>query len=196
VSLLSVGAVINFGNYDGEPIQWRVLHADDDSVLLLSKYVLSAGAFQSDWEGKNASLYSGSEVRTWLKGTFMTSAFDTTQTAALLTHIGNPAGTDRVFLLSEAELKTYFPKRKSRRVAPAASAAKDQIGFSGEALTTKGAYTSWWLADAANDDFTAKIVKPDGKLGSQLVYYGDVGVRPAIRLDRDKIGFTLDAAGN
>ena len=192
----TVGSDVNFGTYASAPLRWRVLDIDDTSILLLSKYILSAGAFQSNWEGQNASLYSASEVRTWLRSTFTTKAFNTTETASLLTHVGGAAAGDRVFLLNAAEVKHYFPKAADRRAAPTVAAANDAAGASGSSLTLTGPYASWWLADAASDEYSAEVVQPTGKFGSQLVYYADLGVRPAIRVERDKIGFTLSAAGN
>jgi hypothetical protein len=194
-SLVTVGTLVNFGSYSGQPLRWRVLDADASGVLLLSEYVVSAGAFQSDWEGRNASSYGASEVRSWLKSGFSAKAFDTTQTAALLPHSGGAVGSDRVFLLSASEVSRYLPKAANRRAAPGASAGASQIGFSGQALSLAGPYASWWLADGANDNYTAQVVGADGKLGSQLVYYSDIGVRPAIRINRDKLGFSLDVSG-
>jgi hypothetical protein len=194
-SLVSVGTLINFGSYDGKTLRWRVLDADASGVLLLSEYIVSAGAFQSDWEGRSASTYGTSEVRTWLKSGFSAKAFDTTETAALLPHSGGAAGSDRVFLLSASEVNRYLPKAANRRAAPGSSAGGGQVGFSGQALGLAGPYASWWLADGANDNYTAQLVGADGKLGSQLVYYADIGVRPAIRINREKISFSLDANG-
>jgi hypothetical protein len=194
-SLVSVGTLVNFGTYEGTALRWRVLDADASGVLLLSEYVLSAGAFQSDWEGRNASVYGTSEVRTWLKSGFSAKAFDTTQTAALLPHSGGAAGSDHVFLLSAAEVNRYLPKAANRRAAPGSSAGAGSVGFSGQALGLAGPYASWWLADGANDNYSAQLVGADGKLDSQLVYYADIGVRPAIRISREKISFSLDATG-
>jgi hypothetical protein len=194
-SLVSVGTLVNFGSYEGTTLRWRVLDADASGVLLLSEYVVSAGAFQSDWEGRNASVYGTSEVRTWLKSGFSAKAFDTTQTAALVPHSGGAAGSDRVFLLSASEVNRYLPKAANRRAAPGSSAGGSDVGFSGQALTLAGPYASWWLADGANDNYSAQVVGADGKLGSQLVYSADIGVRPAIRINREKISFSLDANG-
>ena len=194
-ALVTIGTLVNFGSYGNAPLQWRVLYADDDELILLSRYVLSAGAFQSDWEGKDASRYGASEVRTWLQGDFAAAAFTTQQSAALLPHTGGSVGSDRVFLLSAAEVTRYLPKTAKRKAAPHAVAGAGHIGYSGEALSLSGAYASWWLADAASDDFAARLVGPSGEFGSELVYCADIGVRPAIRVNRDKIAFTLDAPG-
>jgi len=194
-ALVTVGTSVNFGTYGDAPLQWRVLYADDDELVLLSRYVLSAGAFQSDWEGTDASRYGASEVRAWLLGDFAAAAFTVQQSAALLPHTGGPAGTDRVFLLNAAEVERYLPKATARTAAPHVAAGADHIGFTGEALSVDGAYASWWLADAASDDFAARLVEPGGKFGSELVYYADIGVRPAIRVDRVRIDYTLDALG-
>jgi len=194
-SLVSVGTLIRFGTYDGAPLRWRVVDADDSGFVLVSEYVLSAGAFESNWEGRNASRYTGSEVQSWLKGDFAEKAFDTTQSAALLPHVGGAASGDRVFLLSAAEVKRYLPKTASRKAAPGISAGTSHTGFSGEALALTGPYAAWWLADAGGDNFSAQVVEANGKLGNRLVYYADLGVRPAIRVSRDKIAFTLQAQG-
>jgi hypothetical protein len=191
VSILSVGTYVYYGTYAGVPLRWRVLDADDGALLLLSQYVVSAGAFQSDWEGKNASLYSASEVHAWLKGTFTPEAFDTTETAALLPQVGGAASGDRVFLLNAAQAKQYLPTAADRKAAPCAAAGSGQVGFSGEGLSLTGPYASWWLADAASDEYTAQEITAAGKFGNQQVYYSDLGVRPAIRVERDKIAFTL-----
>jgi len=193
--LITVGGYVSYGQYDGAPLRWRVIDADATGFLLVSQYVLSAGAFQSDWEGRDASSYSASEVRAWLKDDFTTGAFTTQQIASLLPHSGGASAGDRVFLLSASEVKRTLPSVADRKAAPHARAGDGAVGFSGEPLTLRGAYASWWLADSAGDDFSAQIVGADGKLGSQLVYSGGVGVRPAIRIDRTKIDFTLDAAG-
>jgi len=194
-ALVTIGSLVNFGTYANSPLRWRVLYADDDELLLLSQYVVSAGAFQSDWEGKTASHYSASEVRNWLLGDFATAVFSTQQAAALLSHAGGAAGPDRVFLLSAAEVERYLPRAEDRKAEPHADAGAGQIGFSGEPLSLSGAYAAWWLADAAGDDFAARVVMPNGKLGSQFVYYADLGVRPAIRVNRAKIAYTLDTQG-
>lgn len=194
-SLVSVGTLVTFGKYGGAPLRWRVLDVDASGVLLVSEYILSAGAFQSDWEGRDASSYGASEVRTWLRGEFATKAFDTTQTASLLPHSGGAAGSDRVFLLSASEVQRYLPKIASRRAAPGSGAGAGRPGFSGQALSLSGPYAGWWLADPGSDGFSAQVVGVDGKLSNQLVYYGDIGVRPAIRFNRDRLNFSLDAPG-
>jgi hypothetical protein len=193
--LITVGGFVTYGEYDGAPLRWRVVDADATGFVLLSEYVVSAGAFQSDWEGRDASRYSASEVRTWLRDSFAAQAFTTKQNAALLPHIGGAAGGERVFLLSAAEVKRYFPKATARKAAPHSSAGNGAVGFSGEPLALQGAYASWWLADPASDDFSAQVVQANGNLGSQLVYSGGVGVRPAIRIDRAKTDFTFAVGG-
>jgi len=188
--LVSVGTVVSFGSYQDAPVRWRVLDATEDELLLLSEHILIAGAFQSDWEGSLASRYSSSEVRTWLQEEFSQRAFSAEEGTALLPHSGGVTAGDRVFLLSASELTRYLPKLAARKASPRAGA--DQVGFGGEALTLSGTYASWWLADAAGEDFSAQVVEADGTLGSQPVYYADLGVRPAIRVDRTKVAFALD----
>jgi len=194
-SLVTVGTVVDFGGYEGAPLRWRVLHADAEAVLLLSEYVVSAGAFRSEWEVANANRYGESEVRSWLQEDFLAAAFTSAQVDALLPQAGGAAAGDTVFLLSAAEVGRYLPSAARRKASPRAPAGADRVGFSGQPLSLSGAYAAWWLADAASDGFAARAVLADGRLGDRQVYYADLGVRPAIRVRRDRIAFALEIAG-
>ncbi len=185
---------VSFGSFEGAPLKWRVLAENDDELLLLSEYVLSAGAFESDWETADASAYGPSEIRAWLRTRFAPAAFSAEESAALLPHAGGAASGDAVFLLDAAETTRYLSAAVSRQAAPGTAAATGAAGYSGEALAVTRGFSAWWLADAGSQAGTAKYVGSDGVLGSQLVYYADLGVRPAIRVDRTKAVLT-PAAG-
>lgn len=66
-----------------EPIAWRVLDSGADGVLLLSEYVLGARAFNEAIRADNT--WENSDIRTWLNGTFLKSAFTAKEQAFLLT---------------------------------------------------------------------------------------------------------------
>lgn len=188
------GLVVTFGTYDGAPLRWRVLADSGDELVLLSANVLTAGAFRSEWETENANRYATSEVRGWLVNQFAPTAFSAEESAALLPHVGGAVGPDRIFLLSAAEVSRYLPEAASRKATPRAGAAT-KVGYSGSPLALTGSYAGWWLADAAGSGSSARVVGADGVLGSQPVYYADLGVRPAIRVDRTKVALSLSGSG-
>ena len=101
-----------FGQRGREPILWRVLRADDDSLLLLSEYGLEKHSFD---EKKGTSVWSNSAVRTYLNKEMIGRIFSPAETAVLKTTVirneadpryGTPCGEDtedRIFLLSYQE---------------------------------------------------------------------------------------------
>ncbi len=54
-----LGDTITFGNYYGAPIEWRVIHLNDDgTAVLLSKYILTFKVFDAAESG-NFNIYEG-----------------------------------------------------------------------------------------------------------------------------------------
>lgn len=75
-----------------EPIEWRVLSADDNGVLLLSESVLCSHAFNDKIRSDNT--WENSDMRKWLNDTFMNTAFSAKEKAFIqasdLTNEPNP----------------------------------------------------------------------------------------------------------
>ena len=122
----SVGEIIKFGKYEQdnntsngkEDIEWLVLdEKSDGSMLVVSCYGLDQVAYSKDYK---AMTWGTSQLRTWLNGTFMSTAFTSAEQAKILSttlsndnnpYTGTPGGsstTDKVFILSYTELKKYF----------------------------------------------------------------------------------------
>ncbi len=126
-----IGSYITFGTYpqtaagkDKTPIEWLVLDCDGSKALLVSRYGLDEQRYADDWKFWHDTTWADSRMRFWLNGEFMNRAFtQTEQEAILLTVVQNDesqnmsfdnfsGGTDtwdKVFLLSAAEVKKYFP---------------------------------------------------------------------------------------
>ena len=107
------GDRVYFGHFQDEPILWRVLHVDDNRLLLLSEYGLTKHRYASS---KNrTALWSESEARRWLNDTLFYELFSKSEQAAVVVStIQNPPnpryGTggegptkDRLFYLSYEE---------------------------------------------------------------------------------------------
>ena len=123
-----IGDTVSFGSYEqdnntengAEAIEWIVLEAEGENVLLLSKYGLDAQAYNSSDE---AVTWENSGLRQWLNDTFYKSAFSEAQREVIIPVInvnpdnerwGTSGGNDTndtVFLLSIEEAESYFSDR-------------------------------------------------------------------------------------
>ena len=96
------------------PIEWIVLEKNEESMLLFSKQVLAARAFNQEIGADNT--WGSSDVRTWLNNVFIKAAFTGKERAFILNsnlkNEGNPISymegsadtTDKVFLPSFNEI--------------------------------------------------------------------------------------------
>jgi hypothetical protein len=189
-SIASFGFTARYGTYNNKALVWNIVDLNDDEILLLSNKVIFSGAFKADWESAGSSQYKTSDIRAWLNDSFLKEAFTTAQSDAIIPR-ETTGVTDLVFLFTSQEVTNYFPTPLARKAA-ATEWARTNLGFSGEALTLKDGASSWWLADATlKVDAEAQVVHPDGALASEPVYYGDIGVRPAIVLDRSLVDLSV-----
>jgi hypothetical protein len=186
-----LGLTLNYGTYQGAPLTWRVLEVTDKEILLLTDTILSSGAWRSDWENGAGTAYKNSDVRLWLNGEFLTASFSAAEANALMTRVLPGGLKDKVFLLNQQEATDYFATAALRTAAPGSWAVAN-AGYSGESLTVSKGKAAWWLVDTAKDsDYEVRIVRSDGKFDTSPVYYGDVGLRPAIVLDRSRVNLSL-----
>ena len=192
------GDTVYFGKYEQdydasngkEDIEWLVLDKKNDKVLLISKHVLVDKAF--DESGSNAT-WENCSLRKWLNADFINDAFSTDEQSKIQsTHVaadknpktdvdsGNPT-TDKVFLLSIAEVEKYLPS---------AEAKKAERLF--DAVAGRNVFVPWWLrtTGASEGQF---ILVSDGpqkcatliNIAGSITYGGNSvnspkGVRPAM----------------
>ena len=134
-SPISEGDTVIFGRYeqDGdpdngpEPLQWLVLEADDDMLLLITQYEVAYRPY-SVMQDQMVS-WADSDLRAWLNDSFLTYAFTGEERAAIAeTPLHTPGSTreimrmgkkiemtapecdtaDRVFVLSSEETERCF----------------------------------------------------------------------------------------
>ncbi len=105
------GLRVLFGEYeqdndpsDGkEPIEWLVLDDRGGHYLLLSRYVLDA---QPLHEGNPVRAWAECSLRVWLREEFTPAAFTPEEQEAIyLTRLSDTGTEDKVFLLSETEIR-------------------------------------------------------------------------------------------
>lgn len=197
-----VGDYVYYGTYEqdgkasttNEPIEWLVLDAEKDKVLLVSRYCLDAVQYNSE---KTNITWSNSSIHSWLNTTFFLDAFSfDEQVNVLFTNVenknnansgtyGGDATTDRIFLLSESEVEQYFKGNKISMIAKATEYAQKQ----GVAVDSKAKDNcDWWLRTPGNASDKAMMVQKSGSMainGSEVQLRIN-GVRPAMWLEIKK----------
>lgn len=184
------GERVTFGEYLGEPIVWDVLERDNDTVLLLSHYLLDAKPY-------NGLTWEKSRLRQWLNGDFISAAFSDAEMKKLCPMAvwvdgvqGEEGGRykvcDKVTILSKEEVLTYFPTPEEREAGVSVRYANRMI------QENMSAGVEWWLRSSAiSEDYTYKTdcVDNDGEfcLKEEIDRAIPRSVRPVIRM---KLGDT------
>ena len=192
----SVGNEVIFGSYEqdgntgngAEDIEWIVLDREGDSALLLSKYGLEAKVYN---EERVDVTWEQSDIRSWLNGSFMDTAFTSEEQGAILkTEVDNSQAegnseydktggnntADLVFLLSYKEaFEDYFSSDEERICMPTDYAVQN------------GAWTNydtracwWWLRSPVILQSAATGVGSGGSLGGRHVDNDSSCDRPAL----------------
>ena len=89
---LEAGAYVQLGVWEGDPLLWQAVERQEDgSWLLLAAEAVDSRPFDRDGD-LGSSRWSDSDLRAWLNGDFLTSAFDQSEQEMLVT------GSHRVLL--------------------------------------------------------------------------------------------------
>ncbi len=190
------GQIVLFGAYTMDPsakgkqaIEWFVLAAEGDRVLLLSRYGLDVQPYHAGFTGVT---WENSSLRVWLNKEFMNEAFSPAEKQAILkVRVDNHPGQgypgwkavlaekdtqDSVFLLSfhEAYEQYIAAGDNASRVAPATPYTASRKAF-----CDKGG-CRWWLRSTGKYQRSAACVNPDGSLYYFFTNYDHGCVRPAV----------------
>ena len=183
----------NTGN-GAEPIEWYVLEEKDGKTLLISKYILDAQPYDKwgvgyTWYLTNPRPVSDhtwvtSSLRAWLNGAFMKTAFTADEQAKIQSYASTDtknfgtttadvapskdahveSATDKVFLLSVWEAKTYFDNDDARMATPTLYAVAQGVyvnNANASDQTTVG-YSPWWTRTVGYYAGYAAVVVEDG----------------------------------
>ncbi|MBR2024408.1 MAG: hypothetical protein IKA02_01220 [Clostridia bacterium] len=155
-----------FGSYpqdlnstNDKPIEWIVLDKQEDKMLIMSRFCL-VNKFYS--ESGNDPSWENSTVRSWLNTQFYENAFSNDEKNKIIQiDLNNgdfPSTKDRIFLLSEQEIKEYFTNRDwlLAETTPYADGSEDNYRL----RISQGLSVNWWLRVVSKrDDYTAKEAK-------------------------------------
>lgn len=191
IDTAEVGSLVNFGSYEqdndtsngAEPIAWRVLKREQERVLLLSEVCLDARPYHT----KNMDItWAESDIRSWLNGAFIDSAFDGQEQLILLeTTIVNKSNAkyktnggketqDKVFLLSQEEAEKFFTSLNERKTQGSI------LAVAGMKMSTNK-YVKWWLRSPGSTSRVATTVNSTGTvLQSSDPVSSTAAIRPAI----------------
>lgn len=198
---IETGEHINFGSYQGEEIEWRVLDVKDGNVLLLSEYGLDVQPFN---ETKESDInWEDCTLRQWLNDEFYESAFTDEEKKKIVLSTSEgfpeynsrmPGGKyaylereteDNVFLLSYTELYQYISDdtvaemSDSNRLCYPTEYTKSNSGM----LLNKDA-CGWWLCSvnqAAPDGCRPMVVTVYGQIQQELGATGVTSMQYAVR---------------
>ncbi len=179
---LAEGDVITFGTYEQdndrtngpEPVEWQVLAAEDDRVLLISKYALDAQPYNTNWLRKT---WESCSLRKWLNGDFYNSAFSPAEQERILSVInvnpdhpitrikGGKDTEDRIFLLTIDEANTRFHTDDARRCR-----ATEYAKANGTYVNEYHGDSWYWLRSRGATSKTASLVLFSGYVNT--VGYG------------------------
>ena len=190
----AVGNYVKFGTYpqgdngEKEPIVWRVLQKNPDSLLLISQHGLDVVPYDP---ANKPITWKDCGLRAWLNRDFADTAFTAAERERLVyVRNANPANpqfktpgdvdtVERIWLLSIDEAKRYFKDDLDRMCYPTPYAR------------SKGAYTvpddgmCWtWLRSPGKDPVHAACVYTFGNVEPEGcgVYYTIGCVRPVIKV--------------
>lgn len=198
-----VGSTVLFGIYEqdgdasdgGEYIEWIVLEQQGSRRMLISKYALDCGMYQSLFEEQTVT-WETCTLRAWLNGSFLSAAFSPAEQQMIqrtkVPADPNPyyhsnAGKDtfdRAYLLSISEVEKYFPTDSDRLCKPTKYAV-----IKAAYVSSKGSYCWWWLRTPGYD-FGMDRAAGVGTNGSIItighsMYNEGYSIRPVIWIDLD-----------
>ena len=192
---------ISFGRYrqggsgGATKLEWYVLSAEGNSILLLSRKCIDVRPYHDHYSDTS---WGTSDINKWLNHEFIRDAFtdrekDVLETTAVQDEGGGSSDSrkgvgrysrDRVFLLSSDEVKQFL-KSPERIRCEITDYAKSRL----EGTETPGRYGAWWLRNRGTKSYSALTVSVNGQMipqGSE-VFSGNVFVRPALRVNRQAL---------
>ena len=194
-----------------EPIRWRILSEESGKALLLADRILEKHYFHYTIESIRMGLfkkayannYKHSDIRAWLNGEFLNTAFgEVAQSLIETTEVDNSVYStgyasnlyacentfDKVFLLSYREVVNSdygFSSDTERRMT-----VSDYARSTGAYMNTNNSYFGcgyWWLRSPYYlTGYRARFVFSYGYANNFLVNYVNIGVVPALNISLDQ----------
>ena len=193
-----VGDRFSFGRYpqgpngEVEPIAWRVLERESDSLLVISEKGLDAKPYNEKFCDVT---WADCTLRRWLNKEFLNKAFSEQEQSLIkmskLSNNAGPSTDDRIFLLSVYEATiNFFADHEDREAKLTAYAISN-----GARTPSDGEYAGnawWWLRSCVYNSYCAAGISGLGGVGGGKVDSYGGSVRPALRLVISSTPKTVD----
>jgi len=176
-----VSGIYPYKYFKYEPIRWRIIEKNSESITLIADKVLECLKYNED---KVDMTWKDCSLRKWLNNDFYQVAFTGEERSVILsTNNDNGEGIrtiDKVYLLSYNEAKNMFENDEDRRVNTTYFSDRD-------CLHVTDGCGSWWLRTRGLEPYEASYVSEDGNIN----YLGqwvnsEFDVRPVIKLNLAK----------
>ena len=177
-----------------EPIEWKILTSSNGSYSLVSTVLLDAHLYDS-----YSNNYSNSNIKGWLNGDFLNTAFNLGSSYIQMTTVDNSASTtdsssntyacanteDKVYLLSYKDyLNADYGFTNSTSKTPTRTCKPTDYALANSCYQDNGNGLYWTRSPYSKNSYNAWFVNA----GGNLIYSGyslstaSHGVRPAITI--------------
>lgn len=180
---VSVGDKVHFGTYEQdnndlngkENIEWIVLEKKGNNFLLISEKIIECKKYHETDEDVT---WAECTLHNWLNNDFINIAFEESEISRIKTSLvstesdelnqtdGGIDVNDKVFLLSENEVKKYFTSDSERICVGTINAVNNGLLIDEQDDKNKG---EWWLRSPGTLQDYAMIVHDNGYVGEETV---------------------------
>lgn len=217
---IEIGNTVTFGKYEQdrsksgkEELEWRVLEKDTDKkmALLITGNCIECMPYHTE---KTDITWKDSSLRQWLNSMFLQETFsdeeqDQVLEADIETYVNQDLNSDgvvrtsdRIFLLSDEEVKKYFKNKTDRlaKVSPLihkeveteeneaeGEKREEEEGGMKPAVSELTDGIFWWLRSPGDRQDCAECVGAEGSVATAgyTVLQANFGVRPAMWVKLD-----------
>ncbi len=177
--------MIKIGNYNGEPLYWRIIFRNGNKALALCETGLYCDNYMDDSD--DDFTWEDSRIRFQLNEEFYNEAFSDEEKKSIMkvrtldeSVTGIPV-YDYVFLLSAAEVNCLMPTKKERML----SGTPDDVSLTCKLGLSDNKGDWWWLRSKGRGREDFCCVSPEGEIDRQGGWgHSDVcAIRPAILVE-------------
>ena len=188
------------GNTKDEPVLWQILSVEDNTVLLLTEYVieLQQVTFIHDEEAikrydfPRHEKYSQTDLCHWINEEMLPHLFDQDPMVNALMEEGENGRlfclTSKQLLRSDYGFRSTVKPTKVRVTSPTPYARKRRIYRQEKPINYKEGGTPYWVGSMMEGKSKLHIVGYDGHISGGVYSRDNIGIRPAVRLNLDLIG--------
>ncbi len=166
--------VIEFGKYNNQTLQWRVLDETDEKTLVIAEKGVGFCVFNSsgkaEWENSN--------IRNLLNSEFLNECFTEEEKERI---IPTYKTQDRLFILGVKDIIKYLPDEKSRKLKADEDAFAKYKHYTGEnSKKDPDGYVPWWTTSSVVFFPSLYVIESYGDYDTAVSPKSEAFYRPAM----------------